>query len=226
MVFFYVLLHFMPKNIDTISQLIPKLYRFIWISFAFFILSLVPIVLYDKAFIHLYLNQFHSTFFDYFFRYLTHVGDGLFPAVVLPIVLFLYRKELKLNFTIGAVTFVLLPLTVQFFKRVVFGKVLRPAGLLGDEVLYLIPDVKMAFVYSFPSGHSATIFAFFLFLTYVFWEKKSLQIVFASLAILGAYSRVYLSQHFLQDIVAGGVLGIVCFFVAAAILQPFFKKET
>ena len=80
------------------------------------------------------------------------------------------------------------------------------------------PDVGLNFVEgiepyraatSFPSGHSMAGFALFTFLCLSTPRKSGLQVVFAVLAICVAVSRVYLVQHFLQDIVVGGMIGLL-----------------
>ncbi|MDP4679581.1 MAG: phosphatase PAP2 family protein, partial [Cyclobacteriaceae bacterium] len=136
-----------------------------------FIFSLL-ILSFGKNELHLFLNQFHIGIADIFFKNYTHIGDGIFPAIALPITLLLYRRDWLINLLIGAVTFLLVPSSVQFFKRIVFPRTPRPVKVLGEEVLYLVPDVEVAQIHSFPSGHAATIFALFIFLAYIFRDHK------------------------------------------------------
>jgi membrane-associated phospholipid phosphatase len=60
-------------------------------------------------------------------------------------------------------------------------------------------------------------------LTYVF-KKKHFQIIFALIACLTAYSRVYLSQHFFSDVAAGEVVGIGSFIISYFIFIPLRSK--
>ncbi|MEQ6118253.1 phosphatase PAP2 family protein [Reichenbachiella sp. MALMAid0571] len=204
-----------------------ELSPFILTTLLFFFTCSIFILSFEKIELHLFLNQFHSPFFDWFFKTYTHIGDGIFPAVAIPLVLIFYRKNILTNFLTGAVTFLLVPASVQFFKRIVFAKSPRPVRVIGEDVLYLIPDVEMAHIHSFPSGHSATTFALFILLAYIFRNNKGLQITFGVCAIIGAYSRVYLSQHFVQDIFAGSFLGVTCFFIACALLSyPLSKLDS
>lgn len=57
-----------------------------------------------------------------------------------------------------------------------------------------------------------------------FFNRKNfyVQYVLAFFAVIIGFSRVYLSQHFLEDILFGGVIGIAAFLVAFQIMQ-FFK---
>ncbi len=59
---------------------------------------------------------------------------------------------------------------------------------------------------SFPSGHSATALSVAMFLALLFprWRFAAF---FAG--ILVAFSRIYLSQHYISDVIAGSFLGIV-----------------
>ena len=39
------------------------------------------LIIYSKTDIHLFTNQFYNPFFDAFFKYYTHLGDGIVVAV-------------------------------------------------------------------------------------------------------------------------------------------------
>jgi len=88
---------------------------------------------------------------------------------------------------------------------------------------------------SFPSGHSSTFFVFFtciaLLLAYRYrhiseqdHQKRFLiglvLLMLLALAALGAFSRVYLSQHFLSDICVGSIIGF-----ATPCLMFYFAGE-
>ncbi|MEQ9287775.1 MAG: phosphatase PAP2 family protein [Cyclobacteriaceae bacterium] len=206
------------------KKFVGDLSPFLWVVFPFYIIALALMLWMDRSQLHLFLNGFHSSPADFFFKYFTHIGDGVFPAIALPIVLVLYRKDILSNFVMGALTFLLVPASVQFFKRVVFPKSPRPVRVLGEDALYLVPDVEMAHIHTFPSGHATTIFALFIFLAYLFRRHQWMPAAFGVCAVLGAYSRVYLSQHFVQDIVAGSFLGMSCFFIAYLVVGQIFRS--
>jgi membrane-associated phospholipid phosphatase len=72
---------------------------------------------------------------------------------------------------------------------------------------------------SFPSGHTAAAFALFVFLAFIFKEKKWIPLILITLAILGGMARVYLVQHFYKDVVFGAFTGIM-----AAMISFYFQK--
>ncbi|MDD5163138.1 MAG: phosphatase PAP2 family protein [Candidatus ainarchaeum sp.] len=61
--------------------------------------------------------------------------------------------------------------------------------------------------YSFPSGHSSLIAANFFYLKN--FLKKNLKIIFAIIAVLVAFSRLYLGMHYLTDVIAGLIIGSI-----------------
>jgi membrane-associated phospholipid phosphatase len=95
-----------------------------------------------------------------------------------------------------------------------------------EMALPLVEDVNMHHSNSFPSGHASTFFVFFtcaaLLLTYLYQQKDPhcrnrrswmlmniIMLILLTLAALGAYSRVYLSQHFLLDVCVGSIIGFI-----------------
>jgi membrane-associated phospholipid phosphatase len=68
---------------------------------------------------------------------------------------------------------------------------------------------------SFPSGH--TMAAFGLYAALAFYAKKWYQAFgLFFLALLVGYSRIYLSQHFLVDVIFGAMLGCLAALVGFA----------
>lgn len=187
--------------------------------FGLFILWLlagaVIVGLTDKEALHLSINQYHYPVFDVFFKYATYMGDGLFAAFII-LLGGIYRLRYGL---IALLSIAGSGLITQFLKRMVFSDSFRPSVVFKDlPDLYLVPGVDLHSNFSFPSGHSTTAFATFLFLAFVSRTPWVQWICFAW-AILVAFSRVYISQHFFEDIYAGSIVGtsislVVIYFLA------------
>jgi membrane-associated phospholipid phosphatase len=118
-------------------------------------------------------------------------------------------------------SFVLSSILVQLLKRIVFPGHIRPVLYfreIGVEI-YILQGLDYHYYFSFPSGHSATAFALFIGLA-ILSRSIILKFSFLFLCCVIAYSRVYLSQHFLEDVLAGSLLGtIVVLFSAFRFLK-------
>ncbi|CAL2082792.1 acidPPc domain-containing protein [Tenacibaculum sp. 190524A05c] len=208
------------KTFRTISSHVNMIRKEIFIAYIIFsVLSIILLSVYTKGDLHLILNQYNSSFFDWFFKYTTHLGDGVMFGVLV-VIFFFINKRMSLVFGIGGV---LTLLVTHFFKKVIFRGIPRPAEYLGIENLHIIDGIKMAFWNSFPSGHTMTAFAIFAILC-IYFRKCISQYLWMSLAIIAGISRVYLSQHFWADIFVGSVLGIIIAFVSMSLFFPERKK--
>ena len=163
------------------------------------------IVRFSKAEIHLFINSFNNNFFDIFFKHITILGDGIcLPVFIIFMIWFRFRNGIYL-----LTVFLLSGFLVQLLKRSIFHDIARPTNFFGENGhIHLVKGVDQLCCNSFPSGHSATAFGFYLCFAIVSkrkWVKGAMLV----LACLVAYSRVYLSQHFLVDIVAGSLIGTI-----------------
>ncbi len=170
----------------------------------FLSLGCVLIILNTKAEKHLEFNAFHSNVFDYFFYYFTFLGDGLVAVLVTIILLtvkYRYALLVGVSNTISA-------LITQFLKHGVFDNMVRPKKFFeGVHDLYFVPGVDNYLYNSFPSGHSTCAFSLYLSLSLIL-KNKMMKFVFFLIALLVGYSRVYLSQHFFEDVYSGSIIGV------------------
>jgi len=174
-------------------------------------IGILIIFLFSKEQIHIEINKFHNVFFDFFFKYITHLGSGWLFVLAFFVLLFVrFRFSL-----IIALSGIVCGIVIQFLKRFVFSDVLRPVAFFKDSVdIRLVPGVEMANFNSFPSGHSAAAFCLFFCLA-IFYadQKKYIGWLCFVLALLIAFSRTYLSQHFFEDIVTGSLIGFCVSFI-------------
>jgi membrane-associated phospholipid phosphatase len=61
---------------------------------------------------------------------------------------------------------------------------------------------------SFPSGHTTSIFALVTMLA-IFEKNKKWNALYILPAVAVGYSRIYLGQHFLGDVLVGSLLGVL-----------------
>jgi len=169
------------------------------------IYSCAGILLYStkgKTDTHLLLNSMHFNYGDLFFKYLTELGDGLVP-VILFIILLMVRFSWALAMGVSGIV---MGIFVQGLKRSVFAGDHRPAMFFPDGSLPNIDGIDLMMHNSFPSGHSATALCVF-FLLACFVKQRWTTYLFIVLALLIAFSRVYISQHFIEDTIVGGWIG-------------------
>lgn len=176
---------------------------------------------FSQAEIFLAINGLHSPRLDMFFYYATYLGDGLFFVFILIIIAF-YRYSSAL---LGLIIFLLSGLTAQVLKRFVFETSLRPFGELADRFdLHRVPGVEQVMTLSFPSGHTVTAFALAFFLTSLF-ERRYVGWLLAILAVLVAYSRVYLGQHYMIDVYVGSMIGLGVSTLCVYFLKPKLEAK-
>lgn len=192
------------------KDLIKKNFSFISIYLVFALAVSLLIGSMGKLNAQLFANQFHSPFFDYTFFWSTKIVEW-FSFIVILGILALKGAKLAIN---GLLIYAITALATFSLKRLVFFHELRPTSLLND--LRLLPsqfEFSQLSSHSFPSGHTTAAFTLFCYLTLISSQKK-LGYVYGIIAVLIGYSRVYLSQHFFQDILAGATIGIVVTFVS------------
>jgi membrane-associated phospholipid phosphatase len=171
----------------------------------FFLFSIILLLLKSKADSFFILNPFHNEILDAFFYRYTFLGDGLF-AVLLSVVLFFFLKTQRLSIEL-LVSFIVSGLLAQLFKNI-FQHPRPRAFFTPEQYPYFFDGLSINNHVSFPSGHTTTAFAL-TFILASYTKNKLLQILLLALAILAGYSRIYLAQHFLEDVFAGAILGSV-----------------
>jgi membrane-associated phospholipid phosphatase len=168
----------------------------------------------------LVINKYNNPAFDYVFEYWTYLGDGL---IWVP--LFLYVILFRRDFFIAILASVIIcTLLTQVLKKVVFPDDMRPIIALGKEKVRIIEGLKINTRNSFPSGHTST--AFTLALLMAFLVRKNFCVYFFPLvAFFVGYSRVYLAQHFVTDVLAGMFVGVVSSYLSLLIYERFRRKK-
>jgi membrane-associated phospholipid phosphatase len=170
---------------------------------------LIPVCQYSKTELHLLINRFHTPWADVFFRYITFFGSGIAAAIACIILLFVRIRYAIIMLASWAGSGII----VQLLKHLVFPGYDRPVAVfVSGATLNLVKGLEYHHHFSFPSGHAATTIALFGFFALVS-NRQWLKLVFLLCAVIVAYSRVYLSQHFIEDILFGSGLGILALII-------------
>lgn len=184
--------------------------------------TLFLMIKYGKGPSHLIVNEWHSPMTDVFFKYVTHLGDGAIFALVILILLFVKIRWAFYELFAALMTLIFVFIT----KQLIFKGAPRPTSFFDNsETLHLVEGVKMHTMNSFPSGHTITAFAIFIILAMVV-KKQYLKVLFTLTAILAGFSRVYLSQHFLEDIFLGALIGVAIALLSCTLVDKLSIFKT
>lgn len=209
--------HFCAMYWQTLHQLLLK-NKNLYIAYTFLLCLAATLQLQIGQYsLSLVINGIHNQYLDYFFTYITHVGDGLFAIPIIVFVVWLNKKE-----ALKAIAVLYGPaLITQVLKRLIFSDSFRPIRHLKDfNQLHWIPGLEIHELNSFPSGHSTSAFAL-AFLLALMLPNKKWGFLFLIPALAVALSRVYLLQHFFEDVFAGAIIGGV----AATLIYAIFETQ-
>ena len=198
---------------DSFRSLNKMLLPLAWISVGFFVGSRV---LDEKAFqlINMDLPSILSPAlvftWDTLMVFLTNLGDAivLIWAFLLFNLVALLRngtfivEDLKFRLMLFAVMLVVSTLPVQILKEVLVE--LRPAGVLGFDQLRILAATPKDF--SFPSGHTAGIFACMGSILPMIPSKMHRAGLLLAIAVGG--SRIVVGAHWPLDVTVGAMIGI------------------
>ena len=143
------------------------------------------------------LQSFRNPVFDFLALFLSYLFSSLVWLLffVIDFVLGLFKKMerlLLLSYSIFINFLIVAGLKYSVMRQ-------RPAYLLN------LPMASHS-VYSFPSGHTAMAFLFAVFVG-DYYPKYRWWLI--ALAFAVGLSRIYLGAHYLSDVVAGAVIGIL-----------------
>jgi len=182
----------------------------------FFGVGLTFLLTEGKATSFIYLNPYHGNYLDSFFIYLTFLGDGLFAVLVIALFLLMRRWSPALQLLTA---FLLSALVAQVLKN--FFSMPRPKQFFAPgQYAFFITGVTHTGFASFPSGHSTSIFALVTLLA-LFEKNKKANVAYLLVAVAVGYSRIYLGQHFLGDVLMGSFIGVT---MAVLVYWLFSKK--
>ncbi|MBU6325624.1 MAG: phosphatase PAP2 family protein, partial [Bacteroidetes bacterium] len=176
---------------------------FVTVALLMFAFTFLTLLLTGNVRATLWVNGHHHPSLDLFFSRITLLGDWVIYLISIAVGWRISHKN-----ALAAITALALSgLCVSLLKHRVFPERSRPSVMLEPGSIRQVPSVPLHRNNSFPSGHTATAFTGFCCMAF-FTRSFGIQAIFALLAGLVAYSRMYLGQHFLVDLLAGAAIGI------------------
>jgi membrane-associated phospholipid phosphatase len=170
----------------------------------FFLVGLIFLLTVGKATSFIELNPYHRSALDTFFICVTFIGDGRF-AIVICLIYLVLRRWSRACQLISA--FIVSALVAQILKNV-FSMPRPKQFFTSGQYSYFIDGVTHIGFASFPSGHSTSVFAMATLLA-IFDNNKKGNVLYLVAAVAVGYSRIYLGQHFLGDVLVGSFIGLL-----------------
>ncbi|CAL1518289.1 phosphatase PAP2 family protein [Chitinophaga sp. MM2321] len=191
--------------LQQFRQVYQQLKWLIWPFTVVLTAILITRYLYTREEVYFYINSLHTAWGDLLFPYITELGS-VGACIVLSVLLFVINKRMGFVLATAYCFTAVINFTLKFL--VAFP---RPHRYFEQRLhdIYFIPGVAVLDNFrSFPSGHSVCAFTAATILSY-YTKNKYWSVLYLLLAMLVAYSRMYLSQHFLEDVTAGATVGII-----------------
>ena len=159
-----------------------------------------------------WIQTLHTPAGDVLMPYISLLGDGGMIWIIAGIVLTIFPRTRN----IGIAVLIALILDVILCNGILKPLVarIRPCDI--DTTVQLL--IARPTDFSFPSGHTASSFAA---ASALFMQKSRFKIPALVLAVLIAFSRLYLFVHFPSDIAAGALVGIMCGAAGSYIAEKF-----
>jgi membrane-associated phospholipid phosphatase len=191
------------------------------VSLVFAMISALFAFLNGKNASFILLHNHYNSVLDYFFWTVTFLGNG-FALIPIILVCFLLRKDFLLPLVMGILICIIV---TQFLKQVVYPGELRPVGLeLQHITVRRVLGLELNKTSSFPSGHTSQAFTLALLLVCLF-KGRVWCFILPTIAFLVGYSRVYLAQHYVMDVCAGILVGILSAFLALQLYKAILRRR-
>ena len=154
-----------------------------------------------------FLQSYRNNILDYLFNGITQLGHIIGFVVFTVLILIIHKK----TFFCFLPTYIVSVLINSFIFKPSFSRV-RPYDAVSDIVCIFGKEKDL----SFPSGHSLSIMVCMIFLCYAIFritENKrimTLSVIISAIMILFVgISRMYLGKHYLTDVLAGYLIGVI-----------------
>lgn len=163
-----------------------------------------------------FLQRFSNPVLDIVMRIITEAGDVTFAIVIGVIFFWLIDKKFAYKMMI---TF-LFSAGINSSLKEIFKRP-RPFDIKPEVDI----TNQQTIGYSFPSGHSQNIAVMGTMVSNRFKDRLWLKITALVLVILVPLTRLYLGQHFIEDVLVGLVLGVLVAILAIYVLNKFDGYE-
>ena len=184
-----------------------KANRFFFIGFILFmIIGGIFLLIIERGDFIIFLSNHRTTFGNLFFVYFTKLGELYAYFFFIIAMLFVrFRYALLVPITGIIVTLVSLGMKGYFAHDRPLPYFIRKG--IKEQINFLDNVELYNGATSFPSGHTMSAFALYGLMALIFSKNQKLGVLLFIIAFLVGISRVYLVQHFLEDVYLGSIMG-------------------
>ena len=162
------------------------------------------------------INNLHNPILDKIMIAITSLGNAGIVWIVIAIGLLLSKKTRKCGIL----------MSISLLLGLIIGNVVLKNIIARDRPCWIDENIKLLIPipqdFSFPSGHTL---ASFEAAVMIYLHNKKWGILSFALAVLIAFSRMYLFVHFPTDVLAGMILGMGISFTVYYVYNKMKKTE-
>jgi len=170
---------------------------------------------FELGILHWIDGTFRNPVLDVVMPFISFLGDAGWCWILISLVCLAWKPSRKLGLTMAFALLLSLLVANVTLKPLVAR--IRPFDLDPAITLLIAPPTD----YAFPSGHTQASFASAMA---IFCNHKKAGTAALVIAFLMGLSRLYLNVHFLSDVLAGAIFGIILGFLAYLIVRNLEKK--
>ena len=197
----------------------PTVRLFLQFALALICPLLIVVCIFNKSTSFVAANFYHCPLLDVAFTWYTYLGDGIVVAAIIIGCWIMRKRDIAIKLLLS---YIISGIVVQVLKELFHAP--RPRTFFTEQFYsHFIEGVTHGGWASFPSGHTTTAFAAAAILD-CNTRKHMVVILVFWLAVLVGYSRMYLGQHFLEDVLAGIVTGIATAMIIEYGYKSFITK--
>ncbi len=172
------------------------------------------IINFDITVLNFIYDNLRCAFLDFIMPIITLFGESGIFFICIAVALLIFKKTRKTGAMLGLSLIIGLIVCNLTLKPIVA----RPRPYTLREVEMLVDGLSD---FSFPSGHTV---AAFEAASVLMMRNRKVGIPFLVLAILIAFSRLYLYVHFPTDVIVGAFIGAVSGFIAVKAVDALWDR--
>ncbi len=191
------------------------------------VIGLIIIVNFQNGEELIFFSERRHVIPNYFFWLVNFLGEAYFYILACLILIFLKQFKNSIFVALTGVSTLLLSQLLKYY----FDKP-RPLIYFSELIkepyhLKPVPGVEIVSSYtsSFPSGHTMSAFALYGILSFIIDKPSFVKPIFLSFAISAGIARIYLGQHFLEDVLAGAFFGTLLAMLIYWLKVSFLKDK-